>query len=145
MPINSEDELTHEEDGCHRIEDLYHAVQLIFTDLPRVQSHHMYFIARYRSRFPFCCWQRARLGYHRGGNSDFATTTTFTEGCQIKESDYSVHGNDVDALIGAVKIRRRMPDEALHVLAWLCRKEIGAYELQKLDSVAMWQPARKDI
>ena len=95
----------------------------------------MYFIARYRSRFPSCCRQRARLGYHRGGNSDFTTTTAFTEGSQIKESDYSVCGNDVDALIGAVKIYRRMPDEALHVLAWLCRGEIGAYELQKLDNM----------
>lgn len=139
VPVNSENELTHEEDGCHWIQDLFHVVQLIFTDPPRVQWHHMYCIARYQSRFPFCCWQRARLGYRRGGNSDFTTTTTFTEGSQIKESDYSVRGNDVDALIGAVKIYRRMPDEGLHVLAWLNRGEIGAYSPPKLDNLqSMW-------
>lgn len=136
----------------HELTYLYRLMQQAMLDLRAGEDdtldeslwRRLYCLARYRSRFPFCCWERAsELCHVRPGKRPVVVPSSRpTSGDSIGEdANPSKHHatSEVKSELSTDAIPRiidyYMTTEGRTalplLLAWLCRGEIGAHELQK--------------
>ena len=136
----------------HELTYLYRLMQQAMLDLRAGEDdtldeslwRHLYCLARYRSRFPLCCWEKvSELCHVRPGKRPVVVPSSrLTSGDSIGEDTNPPKHHatseakselSTDAIPRIIDFYMTPEDRTALplLLAWLCRGEIGAHELQK--------------